>query len=142
LAVVPVAFKYLSDFHGTATAVSANITVDLFDLCLKTSPKDEDFLPLLRKLSTYRGLRVRCRTLATPSAGAPLVGLSTLLNLCLEKTYTAEWQELVSGEMTKIVPRKSTKKVGVYIRPGSASWRRGEERRNFKGNVLGKIGVG
>jgi hypothetical protein len=26
------AFKYLSEFHGTATTVSANITIDLYDL--------------------------------------------------------------------------------------------------------------
>jgi hypothetical protein len=107
----------------------------------KTSPKNEDFLLLLRKLSTYRGLRVRFRTLGTPSAGASLFGLSPLLNLCLERMHTAEWQQFVSGEITKIVPRCSTKKVGVYIRPGNASSRRGNERSEFERDVLGKIGL-
>jgi hypothetical protein len=134
----PHAFKCLSDFHGTATAISGNITIDLYDLCLKTTSKDEDLLPFLRKLATYRGLRVRFRTFTTARKGRSLFGLGALLNSCLEKMHTPEWQRLVSaqgGDVTKIVLRKSTKKLGVYVRPGNASWRR------FESEVLRDMGL-
>jgi hypothetical protein len=133
----PYAFKYLSDFHGDNTVIVDNITIDLYDLCLKTTSKNEDLLPLLRKLATYRGLRVRFCTLPAARKGRSLFGLGALLNSCLEKMHTPEWQRLVSigGEVTKIVPRKSTKNLGVYVQPGNASW------RSFESEVLRDMGL-
>jgi hypothetical protein len=128
--------EYLSDFHGNSTVASANITIDLFALCLQTTPKDPDILPLLRQLSAYRGLYVRFDTLAQRRKGASLFGLSPLLNLCLEKIHMAEWRQTVDERLSRIVVRKSTKRVVVYVKQEKYHW-----MKVSKGVLLRRLGL-
>jgi hypothetical protein len=128
--------EYLSDFHGNSTVASANITIDLFALCLQTTPKDPDILPLLRQLSAYRGLYVRFDTLAQRRKGASLFGLSPLLNLCLEKIHMAEWRQTVDERLSRIVVRKSTKRVVVYLKKEKYHWMKVSE-----GVLLRRLGL-
>jgi hypothetical protein len=136
-------FQYLADFYGINTIIRDNITIDLFDLCLKTASKEEDILPLLRQLSKYRGLQVRFRTLSTPTAGASLFGLSPLLNQCLAKMHTREWKDLMSEDprrIMRIVPRKSTKKLVLYL--AEVEKRHvGRRKRRFERHVLQNLGL-
>jgi hypothetical protein len=127
---------YLSDFHGNSTVVSANIIIDLFALCLQTTPRDPDILPLLRLLSTYRGLHVRFDTLAQRRKGASLFGLGPLLKLCLEKIHTAEWRQTVDERPSRIVVRKSTKRVVVYLKKEKYHWMKVSE-----GVLLRRLGL-
>jgi hypothetical protein len=128
--------EYLSDFHGNSTVVSANIIIVLFALCLQTTPKDPDVLPLLRQLLTYRGLHVRFDTLAQRRKGASLFGLGPLLNLCLEKIHTAEWRQTVDERLSRIVVRKSMKRVVVYVKQEKYRWMKVSE-----GVLLRRLGL-